>query len=147
MDILTPSGATTASWRTPAPTSNRSSPRWWCGPRTRARGTRTPSRKCVASSGCTSGSARATGPSRSRPATTSRRVRCLRKEGNYEDEPTPCQGGIAGSCALGLDDGASGRPEKNPERNVYFGEQHVHTSWSFDAFAFGDSTCSMRSRS
>jgi hypothetical protein len=28
--------------------------------------------------------------------------------------------------------------ERNPERNVYFGEQHVHTSWSFDAFAFGD---------
>lgn len=28
--------------------------------------------------------------------------------------------------------------EPNPERNVYFGEQHVHTSWSFDAFAFGD---------
>jgi hypothetical protein len=26
----------------------------------------------------------------------------------------------------------------NPERNVYFGEQHVHTSRSFDAFAFGD---------
>ena len=26
----------------------------------------------------------------------------------------------------------------NPERNVYYGEQHVHTSWSFDAFAFGD---------
>jgi hypothetical protein len=28
--------------------------------------------------------------------------------------------------------------QMNPERNVYFGEQHVHTSWSFDAFAFGD---------
>lgn len=28
--------------------------------------------------------------------------------------------------------------EPNPQRNVYFGEQHVHTSWSFDAFAFGD---------
>ncbi len=27
---------------------------------------------------------------------------------------------------------------KNPERNVYYGETHVHTSWSFDAFAFGD---------
>ncbi len=26
----------------------------------------------------------------------------------------------------------------NPERNVYYGEQHVHSSWSFDAFAFGD---------
>jgi hypothetical protein len=24
------------------------------------------------------------------------------------------------------------------EREVYFGEQHVHTSWSFDAFGFGD---------
>jgi hypothetical protein len=28
--------------------------------------------------------------------------------------------------------------QKNPERNVYYGEQHVHTSWSYDAFAFGD---------
>jgi hypothetical protein len=28
--------------------------------------------------------------------------------------------------------------DENPERNVYYGEQHVHTSWSFDAFAFGD---------
>ncbi|MGH0037534.1 MAG: DUF3604 domain-containing protein [Myxococcota bacterium] len=27
----------------------------------------------------------------------------------------------------------------NPERDVYYGEQHIHTSWSFDAFAFGDS--------
>ncbi len=27
---------------------------------------------------------------------------------------------------------------KNPERNVYYGETHVHSSWSFDAFAFGD---------
>ena len=28
--------------------------------------------------------------------------------------------------------------EKNPERNAYFGETHVHTSWSFDAWLFGD---------
>ncbi len=27
--------------------------------------------------------------------------------------------------------------QKNAERNVYFGEQHVHTSWSYDAYAFG----------
>ncbi len=26
----------------------------------------------------------------------------------------------------------------NPERNAYFGETHVHTSWSFDAFIFGN---------
>jgi hypothetical protein len=24
-------------------------------------------------------------------------------------------------------------PEKNPDREAYFGETHVHTSWSFDA--------------
>ena len=28
--------------------------------------------------------------------------------------------------------------EKNPERNAYFGETHVHTSWSFDAYVFGN---------
>jgi hypothetical protein len=28
--------------------------------------------------------------------------------------------------------------EANPERNAYFGETHVHTSWSFDAFIFGN---------
>jgi hypothetical protein len=29
-------------------------------------------------------------------------------------------------------------PEKNPERNAYFGETHVHTSWSLDAFSIGN---------
>jgi hypothetical protein len=30
-----------------------------------------------------------------------------------------------------------GSGEKNPLNNVYFGEQHLHTSASPDAFAFG----------
>lgn len=30
-----------------------------------------------------------------------------------------------------------GLAQGNPERNVYYGEQHLHTSWSFDAYAFG----------
>ncbi len=28
--------------------------------------------------------------------------------------------------------------QPNPERNAYFGETHVHTSWSLDAFALGN---------
>jgi hypothetical protein len=28
--------------------------------------------------------------------------------------------------------------EGNPERNAYFGETHIHTSWSLDAFAIGN---------
>ena len=30
------------------------------------------------------------------------------------------------------------RVERNPEREPYFGETHVHTSWSFDAYVFGN---------
>ena len=28
--------------------------------------------------------------------------------------------------------------DKNPERNAYFGETHIHTSWSVDAWLFGN---------
>ena len=27
---------------------------------------------------------------------------------------------------------------RNPDREAYFGETHVHTSWSFDAWTFGN---------
>src|SRR5438093_13473485 len=28
--------------------------------------------------------------------------------------------------------------QKNPDRNAYFGETHIHTSWSVDAWLFGN---------
>ncbi len=30
------------------------------------------------------------------------------------------------------------RVEKNPDRNAYFGEEHIHTSWSVDAWLMGN---------
>jgi hypothetical protein len=33
---------------------------------------------------------------------------------------------------------AAPAPQPNPERNAYFGETHVHTSWSLDAWLFGN---------
>jgi len=29
-------------------------------------------------------------------------------------------------------------PQPNPERNAYFGETHLHTSWSVDAWVMGN---------
>ena len=37
-----------------------------------------------------------------------------------------------------LGSSAPSRAEANPERDAYFGETHVHTSWSLDAFALGN---------
>lgn len=39
---------------------------------------------------------------------------------------------FAGAAAL------AAPPAPNPERNAYYGETHLHTSWSFDAYIFGD---------
>ncbi len=33
---------------------------------------------------------------------------------------------------------APAQAERNPERNAYYGETHVHTSWSLDAYLFGN---------
>src|SRR5208337_5188193 len=29
-------------------------------------------------------------------------------------------------------------PPANPDRNAYFGEEHIHTSWSLDAWVMGN---------
>jgi Protein of unknown function (DUF3604) len=41
-------------------------------------------------------------------------------------------------AAAGLLAAAPALAQGNPERNAYFGEQHVHTSWSVDAWLFGN---------
>ena len=34
--------------------------------------------------------------------------------------------------------GPAAAPQPNPERNAYFGETHIHTSWSVDAWVMGN---------
>ncbi len=38
---------------------------------------------------------------------------------------------------VGMLAASPGFAQGNPERNAYFGQTHVHTSWSFDAYVFG----------
>ena len=39
---------------------------------------------------------------------------------------------------LGLPLAHTDAEEKSPDRNAYFGETHVHTSWSMDAWLMGN---------
>jgi len=42
------------------------------------------------------------------------------------------------ACAILVICASASAQTPNPERNVYFGEQHIHTSWSVDAWLFGN---------
>ena len=54
--------------------------------------------------------------------------------GSCNRSKAPEQGQQGGEAAPGSEE----RPEHNPDRNAYFGEEHIHTSWSVDAWLFGN---------
>ncbi len=45
---------------------------------------------------------------------------------------------MVGACLCGSS--LPAHAQQNPMRDVFFGETHIHTSWSFDAFVFGQCT-------
>jgi Protein of unknown function (DUF3604) len=45
---------------------------------------------------------------------------------------------ILAASVLGLASPPAVSQERNPERNAYFGETHLHTSWSVDAWVMGN---------
>jgi hypothetical protein len=53
--------------------------------------------------------------------------------GCSREAPAPATGASTEAAAPA----APARPAPNPDRNAYFGDVHVHTGWSFDAFTNG----------
>jgi Protein of unknown function (DUF3604) len=45
---------------------------------------------------------------------------------------------IVAAGVLGFASSSALAQERNPERNAYFGETHLHTSWSVDAWVMGN---------
>jgi len=57
--------------------------------------------------------------------------------GCSREAPTPATPATSAATEAPASPAASDRPAANPERNAYFGDVHVHTGWSFDAFTNG----------
>jgi hypothetical protein len=60
--------------------------------------------------------------------------------GCSRETPAPATPATGAATEAAASPAASDRPAANPERNAYFGDVHVHTSWSFDAFTNGSHT-------
>lgn len=54
------------------------------------------------------------------------------------EHPTPASLAVIARSLSPASPAAPPQVERNPERNAYFGETHQHTSWSFDAYIFGN---------
>ncbi len=54
---------------------------------------------------------------------------CEKGEAPSGEQTAPGAGGVARSAPA---------PKPNPDRNAYFGETHLHTSWSVDAWVMGN---------
>src|SRR5882724_2956178 len=52
-------------------------------------------------------------------------------------DPRRVAAALLGVGLLGVT-AAPASAQKNPQRDAFFGETHVHTSWSFDAYIFGN---------
>ena len=51
---------------------------------------------------------------------------------------------LSGAVTIAVLSASSLLAQPNPDKNAYFGETHVHTSWSLDAFAIGNTLTDSR---
>jgi hypothetical protein len=61
----------------------------------------------------------------------------MRKGVSVGLNPRRVAAAVLGVGLLGVS-AASAAAQRNPLRDAFFGETHVHTSWSFDAYIFGN---------
>src|SRR5271166_4043414 len=54
---------------------------------------------------------------------------------NEQTQPGPSAGQPSGTGQQAANEAP---PPRNPDRNAYFGEEHIHTSWSVDAWLMGN---------
>lgn len=57
--------------------------------------------------------------------------------GCSREAPAPAAPATSAATEAPASPAVPDRPAANPERNAYFGDVHVHTGWSFDAFTNG----------
>ena len=62
----------------------------------------------------------------------------LRGQSSVPTKPAPAAAAAKPAASAQAQSPAAAPAKPNPLRDVFFGETHIHTSWSFDAYVFGN---------
>ena len=62
----------------------------------------------------------------------------LRGQSSVPTKPAPAAAAATPAASTRSQSSAAAPAKPNPLRDAFFGETHIHTSWSFDAYVFGN---------